>query len=210
MLMERDLHPQLLEVLARLVDELLTVHKLWSFLEKTEKAHSSQRLPMLAIVGARLRNLPRADARNFFMRLLGRPELSLELLDFVANSACSFGLTDPDLVIEIVSLMFLDCHRSGVLGALCQFAQPRAGAAVRQHLLSQAILQLRDSANQEFACDLLTTILNESRDIDKYLPLDFTSQIAASLSIDGCKRTKIFDLLTVAFRTANDRVAPAF
>jgi ubiquitin C-terminal hydrolase len=210
MLMERDLHPQLLEVLARLVDELLTVDRLWSFLEKTEKAHSSQRGPMLAIVGARLRNLPTTDARDFLLRLLRRPELSPELLDFVANSACSFGSTSPELVIEIVNLMLADCRRPGALGALCQFAQHKARAAIRKHLLSQAILLLRDFANQEFACDLLMKILNESRDVDKYLPADFTSEIAAALSIDGCKRTKIFDLLKVAFPKANDCLAPSF
>jgi hypothetical protein len=81
-LVVRDLHPQLLEVIKPLVDELLTLDELHNVLNKAESVHSSQRPVMLQMIAKKHPSLEVADAAAFLRTFMRRPLLSEDLLEF--------------------------------------------------------------------------------------------------------------------------------
>jgi hypothetical protein len=85
-LLEGDLHPQLLEKLGDFLDRFLSSDNLQEFWERTEAAHSSQRGLMLSIVARALEKLDSQRAADFLKAVASRDNLSPDLIDFLGNS----------------------------------------------------------------------------------------------------------------------------
>jgi hypothetical protein len=84
-LMERDLHPQLFEVLEKMIGVLLTGDFFKQFWAKIETAHSSERPKMLRIAAEALKLLPESEVRAFVERITDIPDLPDLLTHFLVS-----------------------------------------------------------------------------------------------------------------------------
>jgi len=92
--MEKRIHPSLLEVIHRVIDQLLDEKTLYRFLEKAENSHSSQRVTMLGIVTRALKNVDNDAALASLSRIGSRKRISNEMIELLANTVKEIGVSN--------------------------------------------------------------------------------------------------------------------
>ena len=204
LLIERDLHPQLLEVIESVFDSLLDGKSLEAFMEKVKNAHWSEQSRMLGIAARALPNLSSEELAGFIAKVFSSNEsLSDQMIEFLASAATSLAYTHSDVCDQIIeTLIRLGTDPSKVDVVLAGIKQMTKGAQrnVYEKAVVALVEKLEDSATMWFAASALLILANECYYLSQYFPADINQTVANAIKNmhpDGEAREKMFELLAV-------------
>jgi hypothetical protein len=213
LLVDRDLHPQLLEILGTVLDQLLTAQDINHFFENAERSHSSQRSMMFDIVSRALRHMDEPAATSLVRRISDREDVAPEMLEFLLATAKSSCNIKPALTSEIADrLIAVGCggaNTKAILDGLASLTYVTSPIAVRLNIISKCSTRLPNVHDQPFVCSMLQKCINGSRDGCEF-DQTFENLVINSLGIEGSNTTKLFELLGTLVSKKKQTLEPGF
>ena len=204
LLIERDLHPQLLEVIESVFDSLLDGKSLEAFMEKVKNAHWSEQSRMLGIAARALPNLSSEELAGFIAKVFSSNEsLSDQMIEFLASAVTSLTYTHPDVCDQIIDTLIRlgtdPAKVDVVLSGIKQMAKGRQ-RIVYEKAVAALVEKLDDSGTLLFAASALLILANECYYLTQDFPADIDQTVAhavKNMHPVGETREKMFELLAV-------------
>lgn len=200
-LIEKDLHLQLLEVIEGLFEKLLGAKSLEVFMEKAENAHSSERSIMLGIAGRALRNLSSEELCTFVTKIRTRENLSDEMIRFLVSSLSSMTADDADVCNDIVDAlieMSRDETKAQVVISGFKALGYQSNRFALVTIVNKLIDRLQLGEMLYFCASLMIILAQNSTRFEDIIPTEIDDIVASAITeakVTGEARDKLFELL---------------
>lgn len=174
MVVERDLHPQLLDVIENVMADLLDENGLVALAEKVEHVHSSDKPRVLNLIKQCLRELDTTAAMRCVDALGKRREISVEFLMLVGTSFFRHSYNRCDKLYDMVAIGLLDAgevpeKRDRVLTAVHKIADGNHDETQRA-LVKESVERVKRTEGSicAFSCSVLVTMARHLKRFDVF------------------------------------------
>lgn len=211
-LIEMEMHPQLLEAVDKFLPDLLDEKTLGVFMEKAENSHTSEKARMFGIASKAMVNLSSDAMKAFVDKIRAKEKISKEMIEFLASSLSFVSSKRSEIVDDILDTLIefsKDKQKEdAVLAGFKEIGEGRS-TVVRKKAIAKCIEQLNNKETTLFGASALWATLRYDFCTD--LGIDLPDVVATAIrdtKASGQAREAQFQLMNMLVQKSYEAVPP--